>query len=94
LIAACLTASEVEAQCRLGDICADGEGAARRNFLEIFGLCVAAILRQIRQRRMVAQPRRQINEKRRSKRLIQINRPRSNKPNRVDRLGKHGVHQY
>jgi transposase len=43
---------------------------------------------------MVAQPRRQINEKRRSKRLMQINRRRSNKPNRVDRLGKHGVHQY
>jgi len=43
---------------------------------------------------MVAQPRRQTNEKRRSKRLMQINRPRSNKPNRVDRLGKPGVHQY
>jgi hypothetical protein len=26
--------------------------------------------------------------------LIQINRSRSNKPNRVDRLGKPGVHQY
>jgi hypothetical protein len=43
---------------------------------------------------MVAQPRRQTSEKRRSKRLIQINRARSNKPNRVDRLGKPGVHQY
>jgi hypothetical protein len=43
---------------------------------------------------MVAQPRRQTGEKRRSKRLMQINRARANKPNRVDRLGKHGVHQY
>jgi hypothetical protein len=43
---------------------------------------------------MVAQPRRQINEKRCSKLLMQITRPRLNKPNRVDRLGKHGVHQY
>jgi len=43
---------------------------------------------------MVAQPRRQTNEKHCSKQLMQINRPRSNKPNRVDQLGKHGVHQY
>jgi len=47
-----------------------------------------------RQRRMVAQPRRQTSEKRCSKRLIQINRAGANKPNRVDRLGKPGVHQY
>jgi hypothetical protein len=46
------------------------------------------------QRRMVAQPRRQTSEKRCSMRWMQINRPRSNKPNRVDRLGKPGVHQY
>jgi hypothetical protein len=57
-------------------------------------LCAAAFFGQVGQRRMVAQPRRQNNQKRRSKRLMQINRPRSNKPNRVDRLGKHGVHQY
>jgi hypothetical protein len=62
--------------------------------MEIFRLCVAAIFDQARQRRMVAQPRGQTNEKRRSKRLIQINRACSNKPNRVDRLGKPGVHQY
>jgi hypothetical protein len=33
-------------------------------------------------------------KKRRSKRLMQINRPRVHKPIRVDRLGKPGVHQY
>jgi hypothetical protein len=27
-------------------------------------------------------------------RLMQINQSRLNKPNRLDRLGKHGVHQY
>jgi hypothetical protein len=43
---------------------------------------------------MVAQPRRQTNEKRRSKRLMQINRACSNKPNGMDRLGKPSVHQY
>jgi len=43
---------------------------------------------------MVAQPRRQTKEKRCSIRLIHINRRRSNKPNRVDQLGKSGVHQY
>jgi hypothetical protein len=37
-------------------------------------LCGAAIFGQAKQRRMVAQPRRQNNEKRRSKRLMQINR--------------------
>jgi hypothetical protein len=57
-------------------------------------LCGAAIFDRVGQRRMVAQPRRQNNQKRRSKRLMQINRPRSNKPNPVDRLGKPGVHQY
>jgi hypothetical protein len=45
-------------------------------------------------RRMVAQPRPQMNEKRRSKRLIQINGTFPNKPIGRDRLGKHGVHQY
>jgi hypothetical protein len=57
-------------------------------------LCDAAIFGWVKQRRMVAQPRRQNNEKRRSKRLMQINRICSNKPNRVDQLGKHRVHQY
>jgi hypothetical protein len=43
---------------------------------------------------MVAQPSRQTGAKRRSKRVVQINRVRSNKPKRGDRLGKTGVHQY
>jgi hypothetical protein len=43
---------------------------------------------------MVAQPRRQTKEKRCSIQLIQINRRRPNKPNRVEQLGKPSVPQY
>ena len=74
----------------LGAVCAD-RGAPR---VEIFLIVHRSNFRRVRQRRMVAQPRRQTHEKRCSIRLIQINRRRANKPNRVDRLGKHRVHQY
>jgi hypothetical protein len=67
-----------------------GEGEPRLNFL----IVQRSNFVPTWQRRMVAQPRRQTREKRHSIRLIQINRRRSNKPNRVDQLGKPGVHQY
>jgi hypothetical protein len=81
----------VEAQCRLDGVCADRR---RRGVLKFFDCATQQFLPSPGSGRMVAQPRRQTCKKRCSKRLMQINRLRLNKPNRVDRLGKHGVHQY